>query len=159
MRIDKEIIGFFEGQDSVIVSTLDDQGRIHCSIKGIISAESDENLFLIDLYLYRTFRNLKKDPKISITAFDDHLFKGYTLQGMAEIIPRDKLHEKIFVEWEKRVVHRISKRVARSVKAGLRSKVHHEAQLPLHPQYLIKVNIEKLIDLAPPHAKRIKDTS
>lgn len=154
MRVKKDIIDFFEGQDSVIVSTLDTQGRIHCSIKGIISAESDENLFLIDLYLYRTFRNLKKNPLISITAFDEHRFQGYTLQGRAEIILRDKLHEKIFDAWEKKVVERISKRVARSVKTGLKSKAHHEAHLPLHPRYLIKVHAENIIDLAPPHAKK-----
>ncbi|HOD11687.1 MAG TPA: pyridoxamine 5'-phosphate oxidase family protein [Candidatus Omnitrophota bacterium] len=157
MRIDKEIINFFESQDSVIVSTLDEKGCIHCSIKGIISAESPDNLFLIDLYLYRTFRNLKRNPMISITAFDDHLFKGYTLQGQAEIITRDQLHEKIFEEWEKRVVHRISKRIARSVQAGFKSRKHHEAHLPLHPKYLIKVNVENVVDLAPPHVDPVKE--
>jgi len=156
MHIDKDIIKFFEKQDTVIVSTIDSAGRIHCSVKGIISAESNEYIFLIDLYLYRTFRNLKKNPVISITALDEHLFKGYTLQGEAEIIHRDKMHESVFEEWERRVVLRISKRVARNVSRGIKADTHHEAHLPVHPQYLIKVSVKNIIDLKPPSTERIK---
>jgi len=154
MRINKDIISFFEKQDTVIVSTLDSDGRIHCSVKGIISVESDENIFLVDLYLYRTFRNLKKNPTISITATDEHLFKGYTLQGEAEIIHRDKIHKSIFEDWEQRVILRISKRVSRNVARGVKADAHHEAHLPVHPQYLIKVNVKNIIDLKPPRREK-----
>lgn len=154
MKIDKDIIHFFEKQDMVIVSTIDAQGRIHCSVKGIISTDSDEKILLVDLYLYCTFRNLKKNPTISITAIDEHLFKGYTLQGEAEIIERDRMHESIFEEWERRVVVRISKRITRSVKAGMKSSHHHEAQLPLHPKYLISITVKNVVDLAPPHREK-----
>ena len=149
MRIRQEIVDFFEKQDTVIVSTIDPLGRIHCSIKGIIGIRHSAKLLLIDLYCYHTFANLKKNPKISITAVDERLFKGYTLQGHAEIIPRDKMHEKTFQEWETRVVRRISKRVIESVKLGLKSKSHHEAQLPVHPKYLISVTIKNVVGLIP----------
>jgi len=150
MKIDKDILNFFEKQDSVIVSTIDATGNIHCAAKGIVSAKEDDKIFLIDLYLRETFKNLKKNPIISVTAIDEHLFKGYTLQGEAEIISRDKMHTEIFEDWEKRVVERISKRIAKSVGVGLKSRVHHEAHLPLHPQYLIKVAVKNVVDLKPP---------
>jgi uncharacterized pyridoxamine 5'-phosphate oxidase family protein len=156
MNINKEVLQFFEKQDSVIVSTLDGDGRIHCSVKGIVGTKEEDKIFLIDLYLRETFRNLKINPTISITALDEHIFKGYTIQGEAEIIPRDKIHEVIFEDWEKRVVDRISKRIAKSVGAGLKSKAHHEAHLPLHPQYLIKVAIKNIINLEPPQKQAIK---
>ncbi|MFA6378392.1 MAG: pyridoxamine 5'-phosphate oxidase family protein [Candidatus Omnitrophota bacterium] len=154
MHIDKDIVSFFEKQDAVIVSTIDSAGRIHCSVKGIISADSNENIFLVDLYLYRTFRNLKKNPTISITAIDEYLFKGYTLQGEAEILHRDEMYESIFEDWERRVVLRISKRVARNVARGVKADTHHEAHLPLHPQYLIKMNVKNIIDLKPPQREK-----
>ena len=153
MKPDKDILNFFEKQDSVIVSTINVAGSIHCAVKGIVSTKEEEKIFLIDLYLRETFKNLKKNPTISITALDEHLFKGYTIQGEAEIIFRDKIHEEIFADWERRVVERISKRVSRSVGAGLQSRVHHEAHLPTHPQYLIKVTIKNVVDLRPPHAQ------
>jgi len=151
MNINKDIINFFEKQDTVVVSTIDADGRIHCSVKGIIEAQESDKIFLVDLYLRQTVKNLKKNPMISLTAIDEHFFKGYTLQGEAEIIPRDKMHERIFQEWEKRVIARISKRVIRSVKTGLKSSVHHEAHLPVHPKYLISVTVKNIVDLAPPH--------
>lgn len=151
MKLDKDILNFFEKQDSVVVSTIDAVGNIHCAIKGIVSAKEEDKVFLIDLYLRETFKNLKKNPLISITALDEHLFKGYTIQGEAEIISRDKIHEEIFEDWERRVVERISKRISRSVGAGLQSRVHHEAHLPTHPQYLIKVTVKNVVDLRPPH--------
>ena len=154
MRIRQEIIDFFEKQDTVIVSTIDSSGRIHCSVKGIIGIRHSAQFLLIDLYHQHTFANLKKNPKISITAVDEHLFKGYTLQGQAEIISRDKMHERIFQEWEARVVRRISKRVIESVRLGLKSKAHHEAHLPVHPKYLISVMIKNVIDLTPPRREK-----
>jgi uncharacterized pyridoxamine 5'-phosphate oxidase family protein len=150
MKIDKDVLNFFEKQDSVVVSTIDATGNIHCAIKGIVSAKEEDKIFLIDLYLRETFTNLKKNPMISITVFDEHLFKGYTIQGEAEIISRDRIHEEIFEDWERRVVERISKRVSKSVGAGLQSRVHHEAHLPTHPQYLVKVTVKNVIDLRPP---------
>jgi uncharacterized pyridoxamine 5'-phosphate oxidase family protein len=159
MRIDQEIINFFEKQDSVIISTIDPAGCIHCSIKGIVEAQADSKIFLVDLYLYRTFQNLKKNPTVSITAVDEHLFKGYTLQGVAEIVPRDKINEEIFEAWERRVIGRISKRVTKSVKTGLKSSKHHEAHLPVHPKYLISVTVNNIIDLRPPHRQDVKISS
>jgi hypothetical protein len=153
MRINQDIITFFEKQDTVIVSTIDPTGCIHCSVKGIVGIKKSTKIFLVDLYFYHTFANLKKNPTISITAVDERLFKGYTLQGQAKIISRDKIHEKVFQEWENRVVRRISKRVVDSVKLGLKSKEHHEAQLPIHPRYLIEITVKNIVDLAPPRPR------
>ena len=57
------------------------------------------------------------------------------------------------------MVKRISKRVANSVKAGLKSQTHHEAYLPLQPRYLIEITVNHIIDLAPPKAKGSKKVS
>lgn len=150
MKISDDIIKFFEQQGGVIVSTLDPRGRIHASIKGIVGIRNSEKIFLVDLYLYRTFCNLKKHPTISLTAIDDHRFKGYCLQGKAKIIPREKIRKQILEEWEKRVLQRISKRISRSVRSGRKSKKHYEAHLPIHPKYLIEVRVTNVINLAPP---------
>jgi uncharacterized pyridoxamine 5'-phosphate oxidase family protein len=151
MTLSDEVVRFFEKQGGVLVCTLDDRKRIHCSVKGIVKIGDEGKLFLIDLYLYKTFRNLKKNPAISITAVDEHHFKGYTLQGKAKIIPREEIKKEILEEWERRVVHRISKRVIKSVQTGAKSKRHFEADLPTRPKYAIEVKIDNVIDLSPPN--------
>ncbi|MDP8264785.1 MAG: pyridoxamine 5'-phosphate oxidase family protein [Candidatus Aceula lacicola] len=160
MKLPKEIVQFFEKSHAVIVSTLNEKGAIHCSVKGLVGVGKKDKLFLTDLYLYRTFCNLKKNPTISVTALDEHAFKGYVLQGKAKIIPKSEIKKEILDQWEARVVQRITKRVQRSVSIGAKSKKHFEAHLPIDPKYLIEVKIDNIIDLSPPTRKtKIKSCS
>ncbi|MDD3375462.1 MAG: pyridoxamine 5'-phosphate oxidase family protein [Candidatus Omnitrophica bacterium] len=156
MKLSKEIIDFFEKNHAVVVSTIDQKGAIHCSVKGLVGIGKTNKLFLTDLYLYRTFQNLKKNPVISVTALDEQRFKGYTLQGKAKIIQRSEIKKDIFNEWESRVVQRITKRIQKSVSTGSKSKKQFEAHLPIEPKYFIEVKIDNVIDLAPPSKNKVK---
>lgn len=149
MKLSREIIHFLESQKSVIVSTLDGEGRIHCAVKGIVGIEKKGRVFLIDLYMKRTFANLKKNRTISITAVDEHGFKGYSVQGTARIIPRKDIRRHIVEEWERRILKRISSRMVRSVKASTTSSSHFEAELPAQPKYVIEMDVTNIVDLSP----------
>ncbi|MBU1863148.1 MAG: pyridoxamine 5'-phosphate oxidase family protein [Candidatus Omnitrophica bacterium] len=152
MELPRKITRFFEKQGFVIVSTLDTKGKIHCSAKGIVGIE-DGKIFLIDVYLRTTFRNLKKNKTISITAVDEHNFEGYTLQGSAKLVAREDMHDHIVAAWEKKIVERISKRIIKSVQTETKSQAHFEAELPSKPTYVIEVDVENIIDLSPPSKK------
>ncbi|UCC95708.1 MAG: pyridoxamine 5'-phosphate oxidase family protein [Candidatus Omnitrophota bacterium] len=147
-----DIINFLQGQEFVIVSTLDSQGKIHCAAKGIVDIDSRGKIYLIDLYQAHTYTNLQKDPRISITAVNGHQFIGYTLKGRAKISQRAKIGRDMVEEWQKRVVQRISQRVIRDVRADKKSPHHPEAKFPL-PEYLIEVEVEDIVDLTPRHLK------
>jgi uncharacterized pyridoxamine 5'-phosphate oxidase family protein len=148
------IVNFLEKQGFSIVSTLDADGKIHCAAKGIVGIEKKGKVFLIDLYKAETFKNLRRNSTISITSIDEHLFMGYTLQGRAKIVDRDKIKNHIIKAWEERVIGRISKRVLKSIKDYRRSGHHPEAKFP-HPEYLIEVDVEGIVDLTPSHLKKI----
>jgi len=150
MQLPDHVIHFLEGQGFVIVSTLDPQGRIHCSAKGIVGIEKEGKVLVIDVYRNNTFKNLKNDLRVSITSVDEDKFMGFTLQGTARIVPREDMEDHIVARWEDRVIKRISKRIAMGIKAGARSKNMFEAELPRHPKYLIEINVENIIDLSPP---------
>ena len=147
-----DVIEFFQKQGFVIVSTLDPKGQIHCSAKGIVGIKEKEGVYLIDIYRARTFNNLKKNGTISITAVDDHEFKGYTLKGRAKIVEREKIKANIIESWEQRVIDRISKRVIKNIRRDKGSGTHPESRFP-HPQYLIEMQVQEVIDLAPAHLK------
>ncbi|OGW79841.1 MAG: hypothetical protein A3G33_03030 [Omnitrophica bacterium RIFCSPLOWO2_12_FULL_44_17] len=151
--ISEKAMHFLEKQGVVVVSTLDEFGKIHCSVKGIVGLEKEGKVFVIDLYHHRTFQNLQKNPTVSITAIDEHAFAGYTLQGKAKIVPREEIQGHIIEKWEKRIVRRISNRLIKSLQAGVLTERHHEAHLPTVPKYLIEVDVEKVIDLTPPVRK------
>lgn len=149
-----DLVNFLERQGFSIVSTLDADGKIHCAAKGIVGIEKNGKVFLIDLYKAETFKNLQRNPTISITSVDEHLFMGYTLKGKAKIVERDKIKSHIIKAWEERVIKRISKRVIKSIKDYRKSGHHPEAKFP-HPEYLIEVDVEDVVDLTPSRLKKI----
>ncbi len=150
MELPDKVVSFLKKQSFVIVSTIDPDGRIHCSAKGIVGVHKEGRVFVIDLYHNKTYNNLKNDPRVSITQVDEHSFTGYTLSGQAKIVLKDDIHDDHIKEWEKRVLKRISERLIKSVRSGKVSSAHYEAQLPEEPKYLIEINVENIIDLSPP---------
>jgi uncharacterized pyridoxamine 5'-phosphate oxidase family protein len=146
MKLSEEVIDFFKEQGFVNVVTLDSKGQIHISIKGIIDIEEKGKVYLLDLYQARTFKNLKQNPTVTISAVDEHLYEGYALQGKAEIIDLKDVDEEIHKKWEKNIAQRISKRLMKNVKRGGSSLHHPEVKFP-YPKYLILLKVEKVIDL------------
>lgn len=153
MKLSSSIIHLIQKQGFTIVSTLDPQGGIHCSAKGIVGIEKEGKVYLIDLYRRNTFDNLKRNPAISITAVDEHRFIGYALKGKAKIVEREYIEGHIIKKWEKRVIQRISKRVIKNLKENKGAFHQPEALFP-HPEYLIEMDVKEIIDLTPAHLKR-----
>lgn len=156
MKISDDAVHFLKNQSTVIVSTLTEKGEIHCSAKGIVGVVAEGKVFVIDLYRNRTYRNIKANPTVSITAINEHKFIGYTLQGKAKIVARKDIEEHIVKAWENKIIERISSRIIRSVQSGVKSQSHFEAELPHKPKYLIEIDVENIIDLSPPRRKKKK---
>ncbi len=153
MKLNEDIIYFLSRQGYVIVSTLDKNEHIHCAAKGIVGIETDK-IFVIDLFKNKTYKNLKLNPKVSVTAVNEHEFKGYTFQGQGKIIHHKDIADSIVKKWEDRIIERISSRMIKGVQKGVKSVRHFEAHLPHVPKYLIEIDIEHVIDLAPPSLKQ-----
>ena len=144
-------------QGFVIVSSLDKEGRIHSSAKGVVGIDEGGRVFLIDLYQARTYNNLKRNPTVTVTFVDEHKFEGYALQGIAKIVEKEDISGSIIAEWEDKVIQRISKRLIKNLQDGKASSHHPEAAFP-HPKQLIEIDVEKINDLAPAQLKKkIKD--
>ena len=111
-----DIIKFFQQKHFVIVSTVDINGNLHNSCKGIVRINRNGRIYLLDLYRMRTFENLKRSPYISITSVDEHRFKGYCLKGKAKIIKKNKLKSQIIKAWEDRITSRITQRVLKNIR-------------------------------------------
>ena len=146
IKIPREIINFFQGQGFAIVSTIDAGGMPHSACKDIVMMEEEGKIYLLDLYLKRTYDNLKVNPNISLTAVDEHRFKGYCLKGKARIVGRKELSAEILAAWEARITSRITQRMIRNLREEKGHARHPEARLP-SPKYLILVELEEIVDL------------
>ncbi len=152
-ELPQKIVSLLKKQGFVIVSSLNEDGRIHSSAKGVVGIEERGRVFLIDLYHARTYNNLKKNPMVTVTFIDEHKFEGYALQGQAKIVEKEDISGSIIAEWEDKVIQRISKRMIRNLQEGNSSSHHPEASFP-HPKYLIEIDVDKIIDLAPAQLKK-----
>lgn len=146
------IIQVFQNQGYALVSTLDKNGFVHNSCKGIVDIAKDGRVYLLDLYQGRTYENLKNNPTLSLTALQEHQFIGYCLKGKATIIPQEKLTADIIRAWEEKLASRLTKRLLKNIREEKGHSRHPEAGMP-RPQYMIVVKVEEIVDLTPRHLK------
>lgn len=147
-----EIIDFFKNQAFVIVVTSDPGGSLHCSCKGIVKIIPEGKIYLLDVYKEHTFENLKNNSNISITAVDEHKFRGYCLKGSAKIVAAEDLDKEVNAAWEERLSGRITQRVIKNLREEKGHPRHPEASFP-KPQYLIVMDVHRVVDLTPHHLK------
>jgi len=151
-KLPDEVVHFFREQGFVIVSTIDGHGRPHSSCKGIVNISPSGKVYLLDVYLRDTYKNLKRNPNISITAVDEHKFKGYCLKGKAGIINSEQLSPQIKKAWESRIAGRITQRMIKNIREQKGHPKHPEALLP-RPEYMIVMEVSEIIDLTPHNLK------
>lgn len=147
-KLSEEIINFFQNQGFIIVSTIDEDGGVHNSCKGIVKIGSSGQIYLLDLYKAKTFENLKRNSNVSITSVDEHKFKGYCLKGKAKIVETESLKSDIVALWDEKITERATKRVIKNIHEEKGSPKHPEILLP-KPEYLIMVQVKEIINLTP----------
>jgi len=143
-----DIIHFFQRQGFVIVSTIDKNGIPHTSCKGIVKIDKNGRIYLLDLYKAHTYENLKQNRNISLTAVDEHKFRGYCLKGKAKVIKEDKIKSHIIKTWEEKITSRITSRILKNIRGEKGHSRHPEILLP-RPEYLIVMEVKEIIDLTP----------
>ena len=151
--ITSDIVQFFHNQRFTVISTIDKNGYPHNSCKGIVEIDERGRVYLLDLYMAKTYENLRRNPHISITGVDEHKFIGYCLKGNAKITPRNKVSKRILKLWEDKITSRISHRLLKNIQGEKGHAAHPEALLPT-PAYLIEVDVDEVIDLIPAHIKK-----
>ena len=148
------VIEFLREQSFVIVSTIDKNGLVHNSCKGLVNINNTGQVYLLDLYKSRTFENLNRNPSLSITSVDEHRFIGYCLKGKGKIVENAALNPEIIADWEARITSRLSKRLIKNIRGEKGSRGHPEAVLP-KPEYMIVMAVEEIVDLSPHKAPQI----
>jgi len=148
MKLNDEITHFLCRQNYTVISTIDKDGYVHNSCKGIVRIDDNGAIYLLDLYKQRTYENLTNNPVISLTVVDEHKFKGYSLKGKAELISAENMTDDIILAWDKKISGRISHRILKNIKGEKGHHSHPEALLP-KPEYIIKMKADKVVDLTP----------
>ena len=148
MKLNDELVHFLHRQGHTVISTIDEDGSIHNSCKGIVEIDKEGNIYLLDLYKQRTYENLKNNNHITLTVVDEHKFEGYCLKGKATIVDEKKVPSKTIEAWEKKITGRISQRILKNVHGQKGHPKHPEMLFPM-PEYAIEMTVESVVDLTP----------
>ncbi|MBN3039462.1 MAG: pyridoxamine 5'-phosphate oxidase family protein [Candidatus Omnitrophica bacterium] len=151
-QLTEQIIQFLQKQSFTVVTTIDKEGFPHNSCKGIVEIDPEGKIYLLDLYHGHTSENLKENKHISLTAVNEHTFKGYSLKGKARLVSKEDLTEDVMAAWDKKINKRITKRIMKNVTGKSGHPNHPEARLP-EPKYMIVMEVGKIVDLTPQHLK------
>jgi uncharacterized pyridoxamine 5'-phosphate oxidase family protein len=151
-KLNENILHFLENQGCVIVASIDKNGFPHTSCKGIVKIEPRGRIYLFDAYQHQTYDNLINNPRISITAIDEHKFFGFCLKGSASILFDAKKDPELLKAWETRITSRLTQRLLKNIREERGHPRHPEILLP-KPEYLIVIDVEEIIDLTPQHLK------
>jgi general stress protein 26 len=152
-QISSVIIDFLRNQGFVIVSSIDKKGFPHNSCKAIVKIDPVGEIYLVDVYHGVTNENIANNPRISISAVDEHKFIGYCLKGQARLIKDTAIGQEIIKTWEDNITSRLAKRLLKNVVQDKGQEHHPEASLP-HPKHLIVLGVEEIVNLAPSHLKK-----
>src|SRR3989338_6743430 len=151
-RLPEDVVQFFHSQSFVIVSTIDRDGGAHSACKGIVDIKRGGTVYLLDLYRGNTYANITRNPRITITAVDEHKFRGYCLKGKAITIHKGGLQAQIIKAWEDRITSRLTQRLLKNLREEKCHARHPEVLLP-SPKYMIAMEVHEIIDLTPHHLK------
>lgn len=151
--ISDDIKHLLNKQHVTIVASIDNGGTIHTSAKGVLEVDTKGKIFLLDLYKGRTYTNIRRNPRVTLTSIDEQRFKGYSIRGKAKIVKEDTIPKNKLEIWHNRLATRIARRLIRHVREELPG--HEgipEARFPL-PKYIIEISVEAIVDLAPQRLK------
>lgn len=152
IRLPEAAVQFLERQGFVIVSTIGADGSPHNSCKGIVKIDPKGKIYLLDVYLGATFKNLKRNPRMSITAVDEHRFIGYCVKGIGVLAKREDVPAHLMKLWEAKVASRVTQRILKNMLGEKGHRRHPESMLPT-PAYMVAMEVNEIIDLTPGHLK------
>jgi len=152
-QISQSVTEFFRHQGFVIISSLDEHGFPHNSCKDVVKVDPRGEIYLIDAYYGTTGENIKRDPRVSVSAVDERKFMGFCLKGSARLVAGKEIDGDFIKSWEDNITSRLASRLLHNL-ANDKSHPHHpEASLP-RPKQLIIVAVEEIVDLAPHYLRK-----
>jgi general stress protein 26 len=152
-QIPVTVIDFLRTQGFVIISSIDGNGFPHSSCKDIVKIEPEGSVYLMDVFYGLTAENIKHNPRVSISAVDEHKFMGYCLKGMAKVMSDNEISQEFIKSWEDNITSRLAKRLLHNLAQDKSHPHHPEASLP-RPKHLISIEVEEIVNLAPHYLRK-----
>lgn len=152
--IPEDAARLLDKQHFVIISSVNRKGDVDSAAKAIIEVDPKGRICVLDLYRGRTYKNISKNPRVTLTAIDERRFRGYSIKGKARVVNDRALPKKKLSAWQDKIAKRIARRLINHVKEE--TPDHEdipEARFPF-PKHIIEIDVSEIVDIAPHRAKK-----
>ena len=140
----KELISLVEKREFVSVATCDFNGRPNAAPKFVLKVASDR-VYLVDYTIGTSWKNLKINPRISMSLTDTRTLKGYQINGSVKIMTRGKLYEKMRREMTDKEVRLTTQRIIDEVRGH---PTHETFEVLISEKFVIfEVTIDEVVEM------------
>lgn len=128
----------------VNVATVNADGHPNAAPKLILKT-FDEFIYLVDCTVGKTWENLKRDARVSLSFADHELLKGYQIKGFAKIIEGAHICQQLIDDLEEKEIALTVTRLIDGVHDG---KKHHDFEIGMSNKFVVfKIKILEVIEI------------
>ncbi|MCX5701061.1 MAG: pyridoxamine 5'-phosphate oxidase family protein [Candidatus Omnitrophica bacterium] len=143
--MNKKIHSLLKSREFVSVATCDFDGLPNAAPKFLLKIE-DNFVFLVDYTIGKTARNLRVNPKISISFMDTDSLIGYQLNGSVKVIDSGGEYELFVRDLLQKEIDLSARRIVEGV---TKEKSHKSFELSIPDTFVIfKVKIEEVVEMS-----------
>ena len=142
--INKNIIALLESKEFISVATCDLESRPNAAPKFLLKVEASY-IYLVDYIIGHTFRNLKINPRISLSFFDNNTLVGYQINGKVQIIDRGPEYLAALNDLARKEIDLSTTRIIDGV---IKGQAHKTYEVAASKQFVIlKVKVEEIVQI------------
>jgi len=142
--INKNIIALIESREFISVATCDLESRPNAAPKFLLKVEAN-HIYLVDYIIGKTFRNLKINPRVSLSFFDINTLMGYQVNGKVQIIDQGPEYQEALDDLARKEIDLSATRIIDGV---IKGQPHKAYEVAASKQFVIlKVKVEEIVQI------------
>ena len=144
--INNNIKALIESREFISVASCDLEARPNAAPKFLLKVEASY-IYLVDYIIGKTFRNLKVNPRVSLSFFDNNTLVGYQLNGKVQIIDSGPEYLTAINDLARKEIDLSTTRIIDGV---IKGRSHKAYEVAASKQFVIlKVQVEEIVQLQP----------
>jgi predicted pyridoxine 5'-phosphate oxidase superfamily flavin-nucleotide-binding protein len=137
-----QVADILENKEFISIATCDSTGRPNVAPKFLLKTVRN-TIYLADYVIGRTYRNLKDNPRASLSTMDFNTLNGYQLNASVTLIDKGPLYRSLLKDFERGKIAFSAKRLIEGVQ---REKKYKGFELEFPEKIVIyKINVKEIV--------------
>ena len=140
----KELITLLANKEFISVATCDFKGRANAAPKFVLKIDANR-IYLVDYTIGTSWKNLKMNPRVSLSLVDEMTLKGYQLNGAVKIMTRGKLYDAMRKEMTDKEIRLTTQHIIDEVRGN---PTHETFEILISEKFIIfEVTIDEVVEM------------